>query len=112
MIEIEEEIENKQKANCKTAKPYWYKILMIFGVLPILLWPLYFYMSVFIFDNPTNMKTAKLVFYSFNSLPLVFIALLIISSKIFNRNKILSIIFLLIPLLTFCSIWLFLTHGL
>jgi len=107
---MEEKLENIEKIVTKTEKPYWYKIMMIFSILPILLWPLFFILSIFIFDYPTNMKTASFVFLGFNSLPLVFITLLIISSKIYNRHKILSFVFLLIPFVTYCLIWLFLTN--
>lgn len=101
------EKEKEQYVNSK--KPYWYKIVMIFSILPILQWPLFFLASaIFILEGITNMKIAYLAFIAFNSLPLVFIALLIISSKIYDRHKILSILFLIIPFLSFCMIWLFL----
>ena len=112
MVEIEKELESIEKTVTKTENPYWYKIIMIFSILSLLVWPLFFLASaIFIFDEVRNSLIAFLTFLAFNSLPLVFIGLLYYSSHIYYRKKILSVVFLLLPILTSCLIWLFITDS-
>jgi hypothetical protein len=96
----------------KSEKPYWYKIIMILSIMPIFLWPILFFGSIFFLDDPNITRSNELLFYGFNSLPIVFIALLYLSSKIFSKHKVLSTILLVIPFIIFCSILLYIDYSL
>jgi len=99
-----------EEIDTKSGKPYWYKIIMILSIMPIFLWPVLLFGSIFFFDDPDTTRSNELLFFGFNSLPLVFIALLYFSSKIFNKYKTFSIILLTIPFIVFCLICLYFTH--
>jgi len=103
MVEIEE-LESIEKTETKTEKPYWYKIIMIFSILPIFTWPYFFLWSVFFINS-------SVLSFGFNSLPIVFIVMLYFSSKIYNRHKIFSIVLLTLPLVCFCFLWLLSTGS-
>lgn len=107
MNEMKDKQVNIEKADLTTEKPKWYKFLMIICVLLLLLWPLYFLFITICIDDPSNTKNTGLFYAVFNSLPIIYIASLITSSKIYKRHKILSVVFLLIPVLILCFIWLF-----
>lgn len=94
----------------KSKKPYWYKIIKILSIMPIFLWPILFFGSIFFLDNPNTTRYNELLFCGFNSLPIVFIALLYFSSRIFSKHKVLSIILLVIPFIVFCSILLYIDY--
>jgi hypothetical protein len=112
MVEMEQELEIIEKTVTKTKKPFWYKIIMIFSILSLVVWPLFFLASIiYIFDEIRNRIIAFLAFLAFNSLPFVCVGLLFISSDIYYRKKTLSIIFLLLPIVISCLIWLFMTDS-
>jgi hypothetical protein len=113
MIEIEEE-EEDQKIEKETAeeKPYWYKIGMIFSIVPIFLWSIISIVGIILaFTESLRIpEIVDFIFSEINVLNLFSIAFLIISSKIYNRHKTLSIILLLFPFVSFCLHWLYVSY--
>jgi len=80
-------------------KPKWYRVLLLSGLLPsLLIWPILLFMSIFIFDNPDNMLQAWLLFFGINSIPAVFMAILFLSNKLFEKYKYISLILSAIPI--------------
>jgi len=57
-------------------EPRWFVFLNKLTLLPIVLWPFVFFTSIFIFDNPSNMGKAYLLFFGLNSYRLYFFCLL------------------------------------
>ena len=95
----------------KNDKNKWTKfVLRTLCIAPIILWPLIFYGSVFIFDDPNANETYQLLaFYGINAYPLIILMILILANKMFNKNHKLSIGLYLLPITLFALgfIWLF-----
>lgn len=68
--------------------PFWFVFLNYAGLLPIILWPLAFFTSIFIFDNPNNILIASLLFILLNGYPFLLMGNLIMSFKIYRKQKI------------------------
>lgn len=82
--------------------PLSYKVLLITSLLPILLWPFVFYLSVFLFDDPNaNPYLINLIFYGINAYPLYLVGNAFLSYKIYNKKKSISIGLLFWPLILF-----------
>ena len=111
LITEEEIVEIIQKDH-QIGKPIWYTLLMVLSTIPIFLWPFIVFLSIFLFDSPKseNSVEVNLIFYSILFSPIIFIASLLISSRIFNRNKFLSIVLLIFPLVVFCIGWLLMSY--
>jgi len=74
----------------------WFVWLNRLALLPILAWPLLFFGSIFLFDNPTLTATAYLTFFLILCYPIILFILIMWSFKLYNRNKYLAA---LIPIL-------------
>ncbi len=84
------------------------KVLRIMSLMPILLWPLIFYSTIFFFDDPNSNET--LVYFTFcavNAYPLYLIGNVIVSNKIYPKNPRLSMGLLLWPLILFALIFFY-----
>lgn len=79
-----------------------FKILRILSLLPVLAWPLVFYMSIFFFDNP-NASPAMVwaLFIAANSYPLVLIGNLLLANKLYRKKKIAGYILMIWPIVLF-----------
>ncbi len=74
-------------------------LLRIICLLPILFWPLIFYGSVFILDDPTANPNYQLAaFYGINSYPIFIIILLLLANKLYEKHPRLSIVLYCLPL--------------
>ena len=107
MIEIEEDkkLEMKEISN---KKPYWYKIGLTFSIAPIVISTIIFILLIkFVVSGYLRITIFDLIFSELNILSFFSIAFLIISSKIYKKNKTLSIILLLFPFVSFCLYWLY-----
>jgi len=71
--------------------PWSIRILNYSTLLIILIWPLIFYVSIFIFDNPENELLAWSIFLLINSYPFMIIGLIILSFKLFEKYTLISI---------------------
>lgn len=101
-----------KKLNIKTNKndkPGIFVLLSILSFLPILLWPLIFFGTIFIFDNPKDMGEAYFLFFGINAYPLYLIANVILSYKKFETAPTFAYALLLWPIGLFLLIlcWLF-----
>ena len=67
--------------------PKRFKAINCFILLPILLWPLIFFGSIFIFDNPKNMNQAYGLFFLINSYPIFLLILFEANARIYKRLK-------------------------
>jgi len=71
-------------------EPRWFVFLNKLTLLPIILWPFVFFSSIFIFDNPSNMGKAYLLFFALNTYPFVVLLLVKFSYSIFRFNKLIA----------------------
>ena len=87
--------------------PNWFKFLNLSILLPILLWPLVFYMTIFFFDNPKNLGLTYLLFFVVNAYPLYFIIIAYFNSLLFQKYKLVGSLLPSTILLTliFCVIY-------
>lgn len=72
--------------------PKWFKILNLSILLPILLWPLVFFTTIFFFDNPPNTFYAFLLFLFVNAYPFYLAILALINIKLYKWNKLIGLI--------------------
>jgi len=78
------------------------KILRVLSLLPIIAWPLTFFMSILFFDDPNaNQLMVWGLFIGVNSYPLLLIGNLLLGNKFYKRNKILGYSILTWPILIF-----------
>jgi len=85
-----------KKAN-REKYPKWFSRLNNISLLPIFLWPLIFFGSIFLFDNPKNILYTSFIFILMNSYPLLFLTLSVLSYRLFMTKRIIDIS---IPILT------------
>jgi hypothetical protein len=72
--------------------PSWFKVLNSIILLPILLWPFVLYISIFIFDNPQSLALAYSIFFAINAYPIYIIIIAELNSRLYLKNRILSLI--------------------
>ncbi|MCY1633264.1 hypothetical protein [Marinifilum sp. D737] len=84
-----------------------YRILQVVSLLPILAWPLVFYVSLYLFDDPNG--NASALFIAINAYPLYLIANLILSKKLYENQRNLSVLLLIWPILLVALVALFLS---
>lgn len=72
--------------------PIWFRILNSIILLPMLLWPFVFYITVFFFDHPDHSVIALLLFIVVNIYPLYLVLLAYLNTLLFKSNKVLGII--------------------
>jgi hypothetical protein len=77
--------------------PKWFSRLNAISLLPIVLWPLFFMGSIFLFDHPENIFYTFCVFILINCYPLLFLALSVVSYRLFMKRKLIGVA---IPILT------------
>jgi len=69
--------------------PKKFKWINWFILIPILLWPIVFYSSIFIFDSPpANLKIAYAMFFGMNLYPLYLFILFELNARLYKRIKI------------------------
>jgi hypothetical protein len=84
--------------------PWSIRILNYSTLLIILIWPLIFFGSIFIFDNPKNLFLTFLIFILINSYPFMIFGLIIMSFKLFKKCPLISIFIPITLLLGFISL--------
>lgn len=68
--------------------PLWFRFINLLIFLPVLIWPLIFFMTIFIFDDPTASKTSQYgLFYAINAYPLYLYLLALTNISIFKKWK-------------------------
>ena len=70
-------------------KRHWtYWMFFIISLLPIFLWPLVSFTSVFLFDDPNaDIRKTTLLFYLINGYPIYFIANAYFSYQLYKKYK-------------------------
>ena len=58
----------------------------IIGIAPVILAPLVFYGSFFIFDNPDNYVLALLLFFAMNSYSVILVLMMLLSIKVYRKT--------------------------
>lgn len=82
--------------------PRWYVYYASLSVVPILAWPMVFFATIFIFDNPPNFFMAFLLFCLIVIYPIYLMFILTRSLRLFRKNqKVLAMILPIIPILVF-----------
>src|SRR5690349_3586915 len=71
--------------------PKWFVYLTNISLSPLLLWPLVFFSSIFLFDNPHDLVKTFAVFILMNSYPVWLIALVFLSRKLFFKVRIVAL---------------------
>lgn len=79
--------------------PFWFVAWQSLLLLPIIAWPIVFFGSIFIFDNPQNIIYAFVLFIAVNAYPLITALWLLLASKLYKNHQLISV-FLLISLTT------------
>ena len=80
--------------------PKW--VFASISLSPILLWPLIFYGSVFIFDDPNaNVTLQYIAFFAINSYPIFLIINMLYANKLYSRANKLCIALYLWPITLF-----------
>lgn len=69
----------------------WFCLLNNISLLPIFLWPLIFFGSIFLFDNPQNFFLTFVIFILTNSYPLVLLKISVFSYRLFKTNRIVGV---------------------
>lgn len=72
--------------------PMWFRYFNLTLLLPILLWPFVFYLTIFFFDNPQDLKLTYILFFAVNAYPVYLLAIAYLNSKLYIFNKILGTI--------------------
>ena len=67
--------------------PKWFSRLNNISLLPIFLWPLIFFGSIFLFDNPQNFLLTFGIFILMNSYPLLLLTLSSLSYRLFTTKR-------------------------
>jgi uncharacterized membrane protein (DUF485 family) len=89
-------------ADLKSEKlPKWFKVLNLSLLLPIILWPIILFSTIFFFDNPSNILIPIFLFFLVNAYPLYLFILAWLNTKLFTRQKLLGV---LLPLTFLISI--------
>ena len=80
--------------------PKWFVNLNYFCLVPlIIIWPVVFFGSIFMFDHPENEVTTLLTFIIINCYPVLFIGNMVLSFKLYRKLKPVSILLTLIPVI-------------
>jgi len=92
--------------NCdkmKDEKPgIFFKIMRVISLTTLLLWPLFIFLGIFLFDNPNNsFLFENMVFLGIISYPFLIIGNVILSNKIYKKYRIIAFSLLLWPPLVF-----------
>lgn len=72
--------------------PRWFIYYNYFGLYPILFWPLIFYASIFLFDNPSNIALTYGIFFSIIMYPVAYLGILSLSSRLFHRFRLIAVL--------------------
>lgn len=86
--------------------PWSIRILNYATLLFILIWPLVFFATVFMFDNPDNVFVTWFIFILINSYPFMIIGLIILSFKLFKKYTLVSIFIPISVLMGFIYLFL------
>ena len=65
--------------------PIGFKLVNLIILIPALLWPLIFFVSIFMFDNPSNFVITIIIFFVINAYPLYLLVLLELNARVFIR---------------------------
>lgn len=84
--------------------PDWFVKLNYVGLIPIIGWPLVFFGSIFLFDNPKSFASTSLLFILINSYPLLLIGNMHLSFRLFYTAKPTSVVLPFVPIIVL--IWL------
>jgi phage shock protein PspC (stress-responsive transcriptional regulator) len=92
---------NKSATNYKklidtSGLPKWFIYYTYGSLYPILFWPLIFYASIFMFDNPSNFFLTLSGFFAIISYPIILIAFLVFAFRLYRKNN--KLFAFLIPL--------------
>lgn len=80
--------------------PKWFVRFSYGSLYPIAFWPLIFFASIFLFDHPENFLLTLFYFILMVSYPIIFLAIIIASFKIYPRQKVVAILLPFIPFLS------------
>jgi len=90
--------KNENDVDVKRRIPKWF--LIILSLLPILLWPLIFFGSIFIYDDPNvNPTHQNLLFIGINAYPVYLIVNMLLANKLYSKGKKIYFFFYLWPML-------------
>ena len=80
--------------NINTNKsPIWFKIVNLTFLIPIIFWPIVFFASIFLFDNPSNFFLTLILFLIIIAYPLYLLILVILNARLFRINRLIATIF-------------------
>jgi hypothetical protein len=78
--------------------PIWFVRLNYLGLSAIIIWPLILFGAIFMFDNPKNFLLTFFLFILIISYPVLFIGNMLLSVKLYEKQKLIAT---LLPLISF-----------
>jgi len=88
--------------------PKWFRWLNLCILLPILIYPLVFFTTIFLFDHPEQSGIAYFLFFVVNAYPVYLVLIAYFNSLLFQKNKILGS---LLPAITALTLLYFVTSA-
>jgi hypothetical protein len=86
--------------------PRWIVFLNYACLSGILVWPLVFFASIFMFDNPSDENKTFSQFILINSYPLLLMLITFVSFKVFHRSKLVSVMLPSMAILSYIYIFI------
>ncbi len=82
--------------------PAWYRRLNMLALLPVLLWPMVLYSSVFMFDSPSSDNSQTyLMFFAIIGYPAYILFFVVSGFRNFKKQQNLAVTLTLIPIFAF-----------
>ena len=83
--------------------PIWFHIINLVILVPCLLWPFVFFLTLFLFDKTDDINHTYYIFILINSYPIYLIFLVFINLRLFKINKFIGLI---LPTIAFISLFI------
>lgn len=80
-------------------------VVALLGATPVFLWPFIFFMSVFVFDDPTaDLRMQWAIFIGINSYPVLLLGNLVLAFWVYSKSRPFAWLLALWPVLFFTAL--------
>jgi hypothetical protein len=95
-------IHKRKNQTLRSKTDITFKILRLSSLMPIIAWPMVFYMSIFFFDNPNaNPLMVWGLFIVVNLYPLILIGNLLLGNWIYKKYRVIGYLIVFWPIILF-----------
>ena len=95
-------VHTRKNQTLRSKTDITFKILRVLSLIPIIAWPMVFYMSIFFFDNPNaNPLMVWGLFIGVNSYPLILIGNLLLGNKFYRKYRVIGFLIVIWPIILF-----------